>query len=55
MTSGIISFSSLIIWNRIKELHQKHMEAGIPRWDTLMDRPPHGGGWFYGAMGSAND
>jgi len=32
--------------DRIKELHQKHMEAGIPRWDTLMERPPHGGGRF---------
>ncbi|MBK8883536.1 MAG: DUF362 domain-containing protein [Bacteroidales bacterium] len=27
-------------------LHKKHMEAGIPRWDTKMDRPPYGGGLF---------
>jgi hypothetical protein len=30
----------------ITELHKKHKEAGIPRWDTLMDRPPYGGGLF---------
>jgi len=30
----------------IKELHEKHMQNGIPRWDTVMDRPPYGGGVF---------
>jgi hypothetical protein len=30
----------------IKELHDKHMQNGIPRWDTVMDRPPYGGGVF---------
>jgi hypothetical protein len=24
----------------IAELHKKHVQAGIPRWDTKMDRPP---------------
>ena len=24
----------------IRELHEKHKQQGIPRWDTLMDRPP---------------
>ena len=31
---------------RVAELHKKHVEAGIPRWDTLMDRPPFYGGLF---------
>jgi uncharacterized protein (DUF362 family) len=31
---------------RVATLHKKHMEAGIPRWDTRMDRPPYGGGVF---------
>ena len=31
---------------RVASLHKKHMEAGIPRWDTKMDRPPYGGGVF---------
>jgi hypothetical protein len=31
---------------RIAELHKKHLQAGIPRWDTVMDRPPYGGGLF---------
>ena len=31
---------------RIVELHKKHLQAGIPRWDTVMDRPPYGGGIF---------
>lgn len=31
---------------RVKELHEQHMKQGIPRWDTLMERPPHGGGLF---------
>ena len=31
---------------KIAELHKKHMEMGIPRWNTLMDRPPYGGGLF---------
>jgi hypothetical protein len=30
----------------VKELHQKHVNAGIPRWDSEMDRPPQGGGVF---------
>jgi len=30
----------------IEELHQKHIKEGIPRWDTVMDRPPYGGGLF---------
>ncbi len=29
---------------RVAELHKKHVEMGIPRWDTTMDRPPYGGG-----------
>ncbi|HOS73071.1 MAG TPA: DUF362 domain-containing protein [Bacteroidales bacterium] len=34
---------------RIAELHKKHIEAGIPRWDTEIDNPPFrgGGGGFY--------
>lgn len=34
---------------RIAELQKKHMEAGIPRWDTVIDTPPFraGGGGFY--------
>ena len=31
---------------KIKELHKKHLQDGIPRWDALMDRPPQGGGVF---------
>jgi len=31
---------------RVAELHKKHVQAGIPRWDTVMDRPPYGGGLF---------
>jgi hypothetical protein len=31
---------------KIVELHKKHVQAGIPRWDTVMDRPPYGGGLF---------
>jgi hypothetical protein len=27
-------------------LYKKHCEAGIPRWDTIMDKPPYGGGLF---------
>jgi hypothetical protein len=30
--------------SRIDELHKKHVQAGIPRWDTTMERPPYGGG-----------
>jgi hypothetical protein len=30
--------------SRIDELHKKHVQAGIPRWDTKMERPPYGGG-----------
>jgi uncharacterized protein (DUF362 family) len=32
--------------DRIKELQFKHELAGIPRWDSEMDRPPYGGGLF---------
>jgi uncharacterized protein (DUF362 family) len=28
---------------RIKELHQQHLEAGIPRWASKSDKPPTGG------------
>ncbi|HPE76393.1 MAG TPA: DUF362 domain-containing protein [Draconibacterium sp.] len=31
---------------RIAELHQKHLNSGIPRWKSKMDRPPYGGGMF---------
>ena len=31
---------------RVAGLHKKHVAAGIPRWDTVMDRPPYGGGLF---------
>ncbi|MFC2123222.1 DUF362 domain-containing protein [Bacteroidota bacterium] len=31
---------------KINELHKKHIQDNIPRWDTLMDRPPYGGGIF---------
>jgi Domain of unknown function (DUF362) len=29
---------------RIKELHKQHLDAGIPRWASRVDRPPYGGG-----------
>ncbi|MBR9999170.1 MAG: DUF362 domain-containing protein [Cyclobacteriaceae bacterium] len=32
--------------SKVRELHEKHKLQGIPRWDTLMDRPPYGGGLF---------
>ena len=32
--------------SRNTELYKKHMEAGIPRWNTRMERPPYGGGLF---------
>lgn len=34
---------------RVAELQKKHVEAGIPRWDTVIDSPPFrgGGGGFY--------
>ncbi len=32
--------------DNIRELHKKHVLSDIPRWDTLMDRPPQGGGLF---------
>ncbi|MEN8227740.1 MAG: DUF362 domain-containing protein [Bacteroidota bacterium] len=32
--------------DRIRELHKKHLQDGIPRWGALMDRPPQGGGLF---------
>ncbi len=31
---------------RVAELHKKHVKAGIPRWNSKMDRPPYGGGVF---------
>ena len=31
---------------RIDEFHKKHVVAGIPRWNTRMERPPYGGGLF---------
>lgn len=31
---------------RINELQQKHLQAGMPRWASKMDRPPYGGGLF---------
>jgi len=31
---------------RITELQKKHLEAGIPRWNSRMERPPYGGGVF---------
>lgn len=31
---------------RVAELHKKHLNAGIPRWNSKMDRPPYGGGVF---------
>ncbi len=31
---------------KVKELHKKHVEQGIPRWNTRMDKPPYGGGLF---------
>jgi uncharacterized protein (DUF362 family) len=32
--------------SRIEELHKKHIQNGIPRWDARMERPPYGGGLF---------
>src|SRR5450759_4969083 len=32
--------------SRIGELHKKHVQAGIPRWDTKMDRPPFEAGFW---------
>src|SRR5674476_1079719 len=31
---------------RVDEFHKKHVAAGIPRWNTRMERPPYGGGLF---------
>lgn len=31
---------------RVAELHKKHLNSGIPRWKSKMDRPPYGGGVF---------
>jgi len=31
---------------KINEFHKKHLLAGIPRWDSRMERPPYGGGLF---------
>ena len=31
---------------RIEELHKKHLEAGYPRWNEKMDRPPFNGGFW---------
>lgn len=32
--------------SRIGELHKKHVEAGIPRWNEKMDKPPFDGGFW---------
>ncbi len=31
---------------RVAELQKKHMENGVPRWKSRMERPPYGGGVF---------
>ena len=31
---------------KVAELHKKHVNDGIPRWKSHMDRPPFGGGTF---------
>jgi uncharacterized protein (DUF362 family) len=31
---------------RVTELQKKHLQAGIPRWNSRMERPPYGGGVF---------
>jgi hypothetical protein len=31
---------------RVQELHKKHLNEGIPRWNTRMEKPPYGGGLF---------
>jgi len=31
---------------RVNELQKKHMENGVPRWKSRMERPPYGGGVF---------
>lgn len=31
---------------KIAELHKKHIEMGIPRWQSVMERPPYGGGFW---------
>jgi hypothetical protein len=31
---------------RITELHKKHQEAGMPRWNSVMEKPPYGGGFW---------
>jgi uncharacterized protein (DUF362 family) len=32
--------------SKITELHKKHSEAGFPRWNETMDRPPFDGGFW---------
>ncbi|MEI6048491.1 MAG: DUF362 domain-containing protein [Bacteroidota bacterium] len=32
--------------DKVAELHRKHLENGIPRWNPKMDRPPDGGGFW---------
>ena len=32
--------------DQVEKLYHKHVEAGIPRWDSLMDVPPYTGGLF---------
>lgn len=32
--------------DRVATLYKKHVEAGIPRWKSHMDKPPYGGGLF---------
>jgi hypothetical protein len=31
---------------RVKELYNKHVQAGFPRWKSKMEKPPFGGGFF---------
>jgi uncharacterized protein (DUF362 family) len=31
---------------KVKELQKEHAMAGIPRWNSRMERPPYGGGLF---------
>jgi len=32
--------------DKVSALHKKHLEMGIPRWNSRMERPPYGGGVF---------
>jgi uncharacterized protein (DUF362 family) len=31
---------------KVAVLHKKHLEMGYPRWNSMMDRPPAGGGFY---------